>query len=228
MRLKYLVIPALLAAMLSATAAWPQDRRYLISIRVFEIPPYQSVTSAGSTEKGDIVGTTVGGYVTGKFPGQPVVLPTGLPPDAREEDLKNVLYDLGYLDRSCLPAGVYWANLGTFSVSSSEGDFGMESGRKDYHEAAVAANWENQYVSRSEYWLTMAPVAAVGDEALLEITFAGTGRIVLFDRQVSVPIGRTTLIGFRALASRGLVFLIAVSVERPGETDKHPIPMKWN
>jgi hypothetical protein len=226
MRLKCLLIPALLGAVLSATAAWPQERGYQISIRVFEVPPEQSVTSARASGNGVITGTTVGGYVTGKFPGQPVVLPTGLAPDAREEDLKNVLYDLGYLDRSCLPTGVYWANLGTFCISSSEGDFGMESGRKDYHEAAVAASWENQYASRSEYWLTMAPVAAVGDEALLEIAFAGAGRIVLFNRQVSVPIGRTTLIGFRALASRGLVFVIAVSVARPVETDKHPIPVK--
>jgi hypothetical protein len=227
MSLKRFVVSTLMAAVFSAAAAWPQEPSYQISIRVFEVPPEQSVTSARASGNGVITGTTVGGHVTGKFPGQPVVLPTGLAPDAREEDLKNVLYGLGYLDRSCLPTGVYWAILGTFSISSAEGDFGMESGRKDYHEAAVAASWENQYVSRSEYWLTMAPVAADGDEALLEIAFAGAGRIVLFNRQVSVPIGRTTLIGFRALASRGLVFVIAVSVERPGETDKRPIPMKW-
>lgn len=225
MRLKPHVVSILMAAVAIGAAAGPQEPRYLISIRVFEIPPHQSVTSAGSSESGGITGTTVGGIVTGKFPGQPAIVPTGLAPEAREEELKNVLYDRGYLDRSCLPTGVYWANTGTYSISSSERDLGMESGRKEYHETAVAPSWDNRYVSRSEYWLTMTPISVDHNEAVLDIVFAGAGRTVLFDRQVSVPMGRTTLIGFRALAptARGLVFVIAVSVGRQGPMAKHPM-----
>ena len=82
----------------------PPSRVYKIDVRVFQILPIQTVTSAGTDKNGNIVGTTMGGDVTAGFPSHPVVLQTDLTLKAGEEEFKGILYDRKFLPRSLMPA----------------------------------------------------------------------------------------------------------------------------
>ena len=191
-----------------------QNRVYRIDVRVFEILPIQSETIGGSDGKGGIAGKTIGGNVTADFPLRPVVVQTEFGREAHDEDLKSVLYERGYLHRASLPHGVFWSEAGAYSISCPERDFGIESGRKEYHEPAVRSTWATHKKSHSEFWLTISPMSVDGREAVLNIAFSGGfANSLLFDQEVQLPLGKTTIVGFRQLATGGLVYILAICVQ---------------
>jgi len=208
-----------------------QTTAYTINVQVFEIPPIQTVTQAGPETDGVVVGTTIGGDVTAKFPAQPVFIQTDLGPGAADEDMKNILYDGKFLPRDCLPGGVRWFLAGSYSISCPDRDLGVDSGRKEYHEPPVVPSRGDRF-RRSEYWLTILPVSASTEKAKLRLKFVGkiksaetdTGLDnILFDQDIEVSLGKTVLVGFaqftteeRRALPRGTVYILAVLVQRQG------------
>ncbi|MGZ7065140.1 MAG: hypothetical protein ACXVI6_02160 [Candidatus Aminicenantales bacterium] len=207
-----------------------QDKVYTINVQVFEIPPIQTITQAGPDKNGVVVGTTVGGDVTAKFPAQPVFIQTDLGPGAADEEVKNILYDGKFLPRNCLPDGVRWTLAGSYSISCPERDLGMNSGRKEYHEPPIAPSSANHFVRRGEYRLTILPVSANSGKATLSLKF--TGKIksaendagfdkILLDQDVKITLGKTALVGFPQFTTEGLmstprgtVYILAVLVQK--------------
>jgi hypothetical protein len=201
----------------------PQSRVYKIDVRVFQIPPIQTVTSAGPDEKGNIVGTTKGGDVTAGFPGHPVVLQTDLAPGAGEEVINGILSDQKILPRSSyLPLGVRWTLAERYSISCPERDLGTHAGRKEYHEPEVVRSAANPSEGRAEYWLTISPVSADDREAILSLKYRGFGN-VLFDQDVKVTLNKITIVGFPQYGGdgkrpepRGTVCILILQVQRQG------------
>ena len=209
-----------------------QEKSYTIRISVFEIPPIQTMTNTISDKNGAIVGTTIGGDVTMRFPAEPVFIQTDLGPGATEKEYKKMLYDRKYLEENCLPGGVFWSSSGSYSISQAERDLGMESSRKEYHEPPIAPSGENHYVGRGEYWLEILPVSADSGEAVLKLKFTGkikpaendAGRDkILFDQDIHISLGKTALVGFPQFnmeakrdIPRGAVYILAICIERQG------------
>ncbi len=192
-----------------------------IDVRVFQIPPIQTVTSAGPDKDGNIVGTTMGGDVTAGFPGHPVILQTDLTLEANEEQIKGILYDQKFLPRSsCLPSGVGWLLAEHYSISCAERDWHTDAGRKEYHEQEIAPSSANHLIGRAEYWLTISPVSADDREAIINLKYLGFGN-VLFDQNVNVPLDKIAVVGFpqhngdvKRPTPRGTVCILVVHVQR--------------
>jgi hypothetical protein len=168
---------AILCGLLTGLKA--QSRNYKIDFRVFQIPPIQTITSAGPDKNGNIVGTTMGGDVTEKFPGHPVILQTGLPLETGEEEIKGILYNQKLLPRaSCLPSGVRWTLAEHYSISCPERDLGTDAGRKEYHEPTIPRSSANPSRKRAEYWLTISPVSVDDQEVTLSLKYRGFGNVL--------------------------------------------------
>ncbi len=202
------------------------DKVYAIDIKVFEIPPIQSVTSAGPDGKGGISGTMLGRVVTAGFPADPVFIQTDLATAAEEEKMKDAFCDRKYLSRSsCLPDGFSWFQTGSYSLYCREKDLGADSKRTEFHEPEVKL--PNRW-TRNEFLLTVFPLAVRSGEAELILKFASTARTspfdpglmgVLLDQNFKVALGKTALIGFPQFGGegsnpggRGTVYVLAVSV----------------
>ena len=222
----------LIAVALAANSVGPAcvqaklDRVYAINIKVFEIPPIQSVTSAGPDGKGGIVGTTIGGNVNSNFPAEPVFIQTELGPGAADEDMKNVLYDRGYLSRCGLPKGASWYLDGSYSLYCRERDLGTEAKRTEYDKPAIEPSRENHFWKREEFHLTVFPLSVKSGEAALNLKFAAKVKMsqldpginqALLDQDFKVALGKTALVGFPQLTAlksgRGTVYVLAVCVQ---------------
>ncbi len=201
----------------------PQSRVYKIDVRVFQILPIQTVTSAGPDENGSIVGTTKGGDVSAGFPGHPVVLQTDLEPEAGEEEIKGILSDKKVQPLSSyLPSGVRWTLAERYSISCPERDLGTNAGRKEYHETEGVRSTASPFEGRAEYWLTISPVSADDLEATLSLKYRGFGK-VLFDQDVKVTLNKIAIVGFpqyggddKKPGPRGTVCILILQVQREG------------
>jgi len=224
---RFLVVIAVAA--LSAGTAGAQaglDKVYAVDIRVFEIPPIQSVTSAGPDGKGGISGTTIGGNVTAGFPAEPVFVQTEFGPGAADGELKGLLIDKGYLKQFNLPGGVRWIQNGSYSQFCREKDLGTEAKRTEYFEPGIKPSRENRYWEQREFLLTVFPLSVRSGEAALNLRFAADVRVtrldpgvrqMLLDQDFKVALGKTALVGFPQLRSsepgrRGTVYVLAVCV----------------
>jgi hypothetical protein len=227
MKIARLLIALVAIPFILAGAQTNLDKVYSIDIKVFEIPPIQSVTSAGPDGKGGIAGTTIGGNVTAKFPAEPVFIQTELGPGAADEVMKNEFYEREYLPRCCPPDGVSWFQTGSYSLFCREKDLGAEEKRTEYYEPAIKPSRENRFWERRERLLTVFPLSVRSGEAELNLKFAADVQVapldpgvrqVLLDQDFKVALGKTALVGFPQLRGsqpgrRGTVYVLAVCVQ---------------
>jgi hypothetical protein len=203
-----------------------QDKVYTIEIRVFEIPPIQTVTSSRTNEDGSVIGFTTGGNVTSGFPDRPILIQTELGPIAADEEMKSILYDKEYLSRSCLPKGASWHLDGSYSLSCPDRELGMDSKRREYDEPAQEPSPANHFSGRDEFHLIVLPVSVESSTATLNLRFAGRFRLgeglpaldqVLLDQDFKVSLGKTALIGFpKRVATPRTIYILAVCVRQQG------------
>lgn len=195
MKARILAVGVLAIVCSLMTGFKPQGRVYGIDIRVFQILPIQTVTSAGPDKNGNIVGTTTGGDVTAGFPSHPVVFQTDLTLKAGEEEIKGILYDRKLLPRSSeLSSGVHWTFAEHYSISCSQREWGTDASRHEYHEPEIIRSPTNR-TGRAEYWLTISPISSAEQEATLRLKYAGFGK-VLFDQEVKVTLDKIAIVGF--------------------------------
>jgi hypothetical protein len=213
-----------LAILCGLTAGFEfQGRVYKIDVRVFQIPPIQTVTAVGPDKDSNIVGTTMGGDVTTEFPGHPIVLQTNLALEAGDEEIKGILYDQKFLPRaSCLLSGVHWTLAEHYSISCPERDWGTDAGRKEYHEPAIAPSSANHFMGRAEYRLTVLPVKVNEQEAVFSLKYIGFGKLLL-DQDVSVVPEKIAIVGFpqhgreyKGPIPRGTVCILVLCIQREG------------
>jgi hypothetical protein len=206
-----------------AGAGARQDKVYTIEIRVFEIPPIQTVTSSRTNEDGSIIGFTTGGNVTSGFPAGPVFIQTELSPSAADEEMKNILSEKEYLSRSCLPKSAFWHLDGSYSLSCPERELGMVSKRGEYNEPAQEPSPTNHFSGRDEFQLTVLPVSVKFGTATLNLKFGARLRLseyfpessqVLLNQDFEVSLGKTALVGFpKQVESPRTIYILAVCVQ---------------
>jgi len=218
------VLIGLMAVCALSTGFAGAGKEYRINIRVFEIPPWQSlVTNEAGGERGPIIGRTKGADVTASFPEGIVLVPTDLDKDAAENKLKEELLGRGYFKeaKSTFPSGFGWRALGAYSFSCPQDEFGVETSRKEYHHGPTSSPGMN----RSEYWLTIRPKSADEKDAVLGLKFEcrlkteefpeGANPILL-DQDVEIPLGKMLLIGFSSknLALGKTVYFLAAYIQK--------------
>ncbi|MHB8094888.1 MAG: hypothetical protein ACYDH0_08090 [Candidatus Aminicenantales bacterium] len=220
---------AISVAAISAGPAGAQtrlDKVYAVDIRVFEIPPIQSVTQTVPSEGGGIRGITIGGNVTAGFPAETVLVQTEFGSGAVDAELKGLLTEKGYLKRCDLPEDVSWIQTGSYSLFCREKDLGSEAKRTEYYEPAIKPSRENRFWERRERLLTVFPLSVRSGEAALNLKFAADVRVapldpgvrqVLLDQDFKIALGKTALVGFPQLRGsepgrRGTVYILAVCV----------------
>jgi hypothetical protein len=223
MKKKRSVLVGLMAVSALGTGFAGAGKEYRIDMRVFEIPPWQSlVTNKAAGEKG-IIGLSKVGDVTASFPEGIVLIRTELDKDEAESKIKEELLSRGYFKetKSAFPSGVGWWTLGVYSFSCPQDEFGVETSRKEYHYGPASSPGMN----RSEYWLTIRPKSADEKDAVLGLKFECRlktekfpegANAVLLDQEVEIPLGKMLLIGFSSkdLALRKTVYFIAAYIQK--------------
>lgn len=199
-----------------------------VAIRIFAVPPIQSVTSAGEDGKGRIVGTRRGGDVTASFPGDGVVIRTDLDERAPEAELKAAIYEHGCFkaEKDCLGIDIGWKQIGMMIMDSFVAADG--SGALKIRPAG-AVKYENGG-EELRYNLFVQTKSWDGENAVLNLKFEletwkdhsalENTRRTLLDQEVECSKGKILLVGFptergtRAGQSRGMVYFLAVTVRQ--------------
>jgi hypothetical protein len=233
-----------LAAVISAFGYAAPENGLRISIRVLNIPPFQSVTWGGDDGTGKIVGGTVGGDVTEAFPDGVVLIQCDAPSEIPVAEIKNVVrekiffnhvYELKKTGRF-QDIGIELLGVHEYSWNGFEAQDRRLPLEKEFYEIP-----ENQ--SRpAHYWMTVNPVDENDNEIAAGIVFRGGfiippgshGKIttsespsgprwtkseapVLLDQTVGLRRGKTLLVGFPSLHgdSRGTIYWLAIQIIAP-------------
>ena len=201
-----------------------QENWYTIKVRVFEIPPIQSVVGGAPDGKGGIIGTQTGGDISTSFPPRVVFIKTALDSNAPDGGIKQALLDNGYFKEASefMPSGISWWPVDEYSISYSAKEFGEESSRKTYHEPRGNSG-RNRH---GEFWLTVLPKSVEDPSATLRLRFetGESNKRTLLDQDISVPLGKMLVVGFPTETasiqdkrnSRGSIFILAISVQNTG------------
>jgi len=223
MKKRVWILIGLMAVCALSTGFASTRKAYRIDMRVFEIPPWQSVTKSEAAGEKGIMGGTQGGDVTVSFPEGLVLVQADLDRDAAENKIKEELLGRGYFkEAKCIfPSGFGWRALGACSFSCPQDELGAEKSRKEYHQKPVSS----PRINISEYWLTISPKSADEKDAVLGLKFEcrlkttefpeGVNRVLL-DRDVEIPLGKMLLIGFssRDPASGKTVYILTVYIQK--------------
>lgn len=202
-----------------------QEERYSLKIRVFQIPPIQTVIAAGDDGKGGITGHSMGGDISQSFPPHVVLLKTDLDLNAPDASIKQTLLDNGYFKeaRSFLPNGIEWWSTGDYSISCSANEIGKASIPRTYHEPKGTSMGSRNV----EYWLTIQPnsVDDVSFGLKLKFVTGESNQRMLLDQNISVSLGKTLIVGFPTETemppgtsrTRGIIYFLAIYVQRAGD-----------
>lgn len=201
-----------------------QENWYTIKIRVFEIPPIQSLVGGAPDGKGGIIGTQTGGDISTSFPPRVVFIKTALDSNAPDGSIKQALLDTGYFKEASefMPSGISWWPVDEYSIACSAKEFGEESSRRTYHEPPGNSGRN----SHGEVWLTVLPKSVDDASATLGLRFetGESNKRILFGQDISVPRGKVLVVGFPTETatiqdkrnSRGSIFILAISVQNTG------------
>ncbi|GEM_PF-3596320 len=201
-----------------------QEKGYSIKIRVFQIPPIQTVVSGGPAGKGGIIGTQTGGDISTSFPPHVVLIKTDLDSSAPDGRIKQALFDTGYFKEALtfLSGKVGWWPIDDYSIYYSANELGEDSSQRTYHEPPGNSG-RNRH---AEYWLTLLPKSADDITAILAMKFE-TGepsKRLLLDQDISVPLGKIIIVGFPTETqnpqdqrnTRGSIYILAIYVQKTG------------